>query len=294
MVVTLALLVAPPIMAQRPRIVAVVPSELVVKAPAGTIIWVDRLRYGVVPDSGSLAIKNLRSGSHTLRARLKGKQELTRTFSYTAEAPQEVGVRLTTPAGKAELRFQTGEELRETGKHREAIREYRQAIALSNRGYAAARIGLARSLMATEDYEGAVVEGRRALRDGGGRHAEAYTVIANTRRFQGLYDQAITGYQTALEQARNSSPEAHTGLALTFQDRNRADDAIKHFRIACDQSNDTEPVIYFLLGGALEREMRMKEALAAYERYLELEPNGRQSTAVRSIIKQLKREVQFR
>jgi hypothetical protein len=38
----------------------------------------------------------------------------------------------------------------------------------------------------------------------------------------------------------------------------------------------------------------MKEALVAYEKYLALEPSGRQATAVRSIIKQLKREVQFR
>ncbi|MEP7272699.1 MAG: tetratricopeptide repeat protein, partial [Acidobacteriota bacterium] len=223
-----------------------------------------------------------------------GKQEVSRGFTRDSGSPTTLTVKLTIPAGKSEIRFQNAEELRELGKHREAIKEYRQAIALSKRGYAAARIGLARCLLATEDYEGAVAEGRRALHDAGGRNAEAFTVIANTRRFQGLYDQAIVGYQTALEQARNFSPEAHTGLALTYQERNRAEDAIKQFRIACDQSNDTEPIIYFLLGGALEREMRMKEALASYEKYLELEPTGRQSAAVRSIIKQLKREVQFR
>lgn len=278
--------------AQRPRTV-ISPSDVVVSAPIGTIIWVDRLRYGKVSDSGTLVIHNLSQGPHSLRARLTGRQEKSQTFN-TSAGVREISVKLTLPAGKAEARFQVAEELRESGKHKDAIREYRQALALSKRGYAAARIGLSRSLLATEDYEGAVAEGRRALRDSGGRNAEAFTVIANTRRFQGLYDQAITGYQTALEQARNVSPEAHTGLALTFQERNRADDAIKHFRIACDQSNYTEPVIYFLLGGALERAMRMKEALAAYEKYLELEPSGRQSNAVRSIIKQLKREVQFR
>jgi tetratricopeptide (TPR) repeat protein len=278
--------------AQRPRTV-ISPSDFIVRAPLGTIIWVDRLRYGRVSESEMLVIRNLSQGPHSLRARLTGKQERSQTFN-TSTGTREVTVRLTIPAGKAEVRFQAAEELRESGKHKEAIREYRQALALSKRGYAAARIGLSRSLLATEDYEGAVAEGRRALKDSGGRNAEAYTVIANTRRFQGLYDQAIIGYQSALEQARNISPEAHTGLALTYQERNRADDAIKHFRIACDQSNDTEPVIYFLLGGALERAMRMKEALAAYEKYLELDPAGKQSNAVRSIIKQLKREVQFR
>lgn len=278
--------------AERPRTV-VSPTDVVVRAPMGTIIWVDRLRYGKVSESETLVIRNLSQGPHSLRARLIGKQEKSQTFN-TSTGPREVTVKLTLPAGKAEARFQVAEELRESGKHKEAIKEYRQALALSKRGYALARIGLSRSLLATEDYLGAVTEGRRALNDSGGRNAEAYTVIANSRRFQGLYDQAIIGYQTALEQARNISPEAHTGLALTYQERNRGDDAIKHFRVACDQSNDTEPVIYFLLGGALERAMRMKEALAAYEKYLELEPSGRQSNAVRSIIKQLKREVQFR
>jgi tetratricopeptide (TPR) repeat protein len=220
-----------------------------IKAPAGTVIWVDRLRYGKVTESGTLPIKNLSQGQHFLRARLSGKQEATQTFTNSTSGPREVTVKLSLPAGKAEARFQAAEELRESGKHKEAIKEYRAALALSKRGYAAARIGLSRSLLATEEYEKAVAEGRSALRDSGGRSAEAFTVIANTRRFQGLYDQAIVGYQTALEQARNVSPEAHTGLALTYQERNRADDAIKHYRIACEQSKDTEPVIYFLLGG---------------------------------------------
>ena len=280
------------LLAQRPRTVSEEITGLVFKAPPNTVIWIDRLRYGKVGDEGTLIVKNLRPGSHMLRARLKGKREVTKTFSYLQGPSQEVQIRLTAPAEKSELHFQMAEDLREAGKHPEAIKEYRQAMALRKSGYAAARIGLARSLMATEKYEDAVVQARGAVRDSGGRNGEAYTVIANTRRFQGLYDQAIIGYETALEQAHGFSPEAHTGLALTFQDRNRAADAIKHFRIAAEQSNDTEPVIYFLMGGALEREMRMKEALAAYEKFLELDPNGRQSTAVRSIIKQLKRSAQ--
>lgn len=290
----IAALSVTPLAAQRPRTVAITGTELVVTAPTGAIIWVSRLRYGKVPDSGILPIKNLKTGFHTLRARLKGKQDVTRTFSYTSGTQQDLTVKFTAAARKAELHFQIAEELRESGKHKEAIKEYRQALALSKRGYASARIGLARSLSATEEYDKAIAEARRAVADSGGRNGEAYTIIANTRRFQGLADQAIIGYQTALEQMNNFSPEAHTGLALTYQDRNRPDDAIKHFKIASNQSNDTEPIIYFLMGGALEREWRMKEALAAYEKFLELEPTGRQSNATRSIIKQLRKEVLIR
>lgn len=287
-----ALMLCAPTVAQRPRVVGESTSEFTVRAPAGTIVWIDRLRYGKVADGGALPIRNLSTGAHTLRARLKGKHEVSQSFNYTSGTAQDIRVKLTAAASKSELHFQTAEELRESAKHREAIKEYRQALALSKSGYAPARIGLARSLLATEEYEKAVTEARRAVHDSGGRNAEAYTVIANTRRFQGLYDQAIIGYRMALEQARNVSPEAHTGLALTYQDRNRAEDAIKHFRIAAEQSNGTEPIIYFLMGGVLERETRFKEALEAYEKYLEVDPGSRQATAVRSIIKQLKREVQ--
>jgi len=281
------------VLAQRPRTLSEETTGLVIKAPPNTVIWIDRLRYGKTGDDGTLIVKNARPGSHILRARLKGKREVTKTFDYPQGSSQEVQVKLTAPADKAELHFQMAEELREAGKHPEALKEYRQAMALRKGGYAAARIGLARSLMATEKYEDAVVQARAAVRDSGGRNGEAYTVIANTRRFQGLYDQAIIGYETALEQSHGFSPEAHTGLALTFQDRNRAEEAIKHFRIGAEQSNDTEPIIYFLMGGALERENRLKEALVAYEKFLELDPNGRQTTAVRSIIKQLKRSAQW-
>ena len=280
------------VLAQRPRTLSQDVTGLVVKAPPNTVIWIDRLRYGKVGDDGTLIVKNVRPGSHMLRARLKGKREVTKTFAYLQGSSQELPVKLTAPAEKSELHFQMAEDLREAGKHPEALKEYRQAMALRKGGYAAARIGLARSLMATEKYEDAVAQARAAVRDSGGRNGEAYTVIANTRRFQGLYDQAIIGYETALEQSHGFSPEAHTGLALTFQDRNRAEDAIKHFRIAAEQSKDTEPVIYFLMGGALERENRLKEALVAYEKFLELDPNGRQTTAVRSIIKILKRSAQ--
>ncbi|MEP7272909.1 MAG: hypothetical protein ABI882_15515, partial [Acidobacteriota bacterium] len=55
---------------QRPRTIAETESETSVTAPVGTIIWIDRLRYGKVPESGSLPIKNIGTGSHTLRSRL--------------------------------------------------------------------------------------------------------------------------------------------------------------------------------------------------------------------------------
>src|SRR5262249_32454069 len=187
--------------------------------------------------------------------------------------------------------LQAGEELRETGANADGVKEYRSAIKLHPRGYPAARIGLARSLMSNEEYGRAITEARLAAREHGGVFPEAYVVIANTKRTQGLYDDAIENYRKALDQARGFFPETHTGLALAFQGRGPAENGIKPLRLAAGQANDTEPIIYFLLGSALEREFLTKEAVDAYEKYLQLDPKSNQAAALRSVLKQLRREI---
>jgi len=49
-------------------------------------------------------------------------------------------------------------------------------------------------------------------------------------------------------------------------------------------------VIYQMLGAAYEKVQKNKEAVAAYEKYLALAPNGSYAAAIRSIIDQLRRE----
>ncbi len=270
-------------------------SSLTVKTSPDTVIWVDTLRYGPVPAEGELTVRNLKPGVHTVRARLKGKHEVAQRVKLTADEQQSIEITLSAAADNAELHFQTAEELRERGNHADAIKEYRQAIKLrlqgSKGGYPSARVGLARSLASSAKYDEAIAEARRALRERSGVFPEAHVVIANTNRSQGFSDDAIDGYRTALAQARNFSPESHIGLALIFQDRNRPEDVIKHFNAAVNQSNDTDPFLYFLLGTALEREFRTKEAIEAYEKYLQLAPQGNQASSVRSILRLLRREI---
>lgn len=266
-------------------------SSLTIETSPGTVIWVDAIRYGAVPDTGELTVKNLRDGNRIVRARFKGKREITKTVNLVAGSEQSVQLTFSAPADKAELSFQNAEGLREKGKHAEAIKEYRNAIKLRPGGYPSARTGLARSLAASDKQDAAVAEARRAISEKNGTNPEAYTIIANIRRSRGFSDEAIAGYKTALNQARNFSPEAHTGLAITYQDRNLPGEAIKHFQTAIAQANETEPMLYFLIGTALEREYRNKEAVEAYEKYLRLDPTGSQASATRSIIRLLRREI---
>lgn len=267
--------------------------SLLVKAEPGAIVWVDNLRYGAVPESGELTIQNLKPGAHKLRARLFGKRELAQTVAVKPTARTTVQLNFKLPASAAEQSFQNAEALREKGKHKDAIPEYQAALKLSKGSYASARIGLARSLMATSEYEDAINEARRAVREAAANTtlaAEATTVMANTYRAQGLYDEAFENYRKALTLVRNVSPEAHTGLALTWQEDNKLDEAIKHFRTAAAQANDTEPIIYYLLGNLLDREGHIKDAIEAYEKYLLLEPNSKYAVTTRSLLRALKRE----
>ena len=287
----LGLALTPALAAQRRPTSSAVNASLLIKTAPGAVVWVDSLRYGTAPASGELRVQGLRPGARTVRVRLKGKREVTQSVLLPA-AGRTVEILPTAAADAAEARFQAAEELRERGDQAAAVKEYRQAIKLRGERYPAARLGLARSLLASEQYEEAADEARRAAREQSGPAPEAHTVIANTRRTQGLYDEALAGYRTALAQARDFSPEAHTGLAITYEELARPADAIKHFRLAATQSNGTEPVIYFLLGSLLEREQRPQEAVEAYEHYLRLEPQGKNASAVRSLLKQLRRETQ--
>ena len=265
--------------------------SLLIKAEPGAIVWVNNLRYGTVTDSGELAIRNLPAGSYKLRVRLIGKRELNQIVVVKNTAPTTTQLTFKLPASAAEQSFQNAEALREKGKHKDAIAEYQ--LALKRGTSAPARIGLARSLMASGEYDDAISEARRAVREAAANSAlaaEATTVIANTYRTQGLYDEAMESYRQALILARNVSPEAHTGLGLTWQDENKMTEAIQHLRTAAVQANGTEPIIYYLLGNLLDREGQLKEAIEVYEKYLRLEPNSKFAATTRSMLKQLKRE----
>ncbi len=276
------------------RAQAVAPAlSVLVKADAGAIIWLDNLRYGEVAASGELIIKNLKPGVHALRARLTGQREFTKNVQLASGKENVVQIVFAALASASELSFQTAENLREKGKHKDAILEYQNAIRLSKTPLPRARVGLARSLAATGEYSDAVDEAKRAAREAATHSAlaaEAITVAANTFRSQGLYDEAFENYAKALRLVRNISPEAHTGLALTYQEENKVNDAINHLQFAAAQSNDTEPIIYYLLGNLLDREGQIKLAVEAYEKFLALDPSSKFAATTRSMLKQLKRE----
>ena len=80
------------------------------------------------------------------------------------------------------------------------------------------------------------------------------------------------------------------GLARVLEDKGQFAEAEAEFRMALRQLSDSEPVIYQLLGAVLEKQQKFKEAIVAYEKYLEISPNGSLAPAIRSMLDQLRRD----
>lgn len=259
----------------------------VVSEPAA-IVWLDEIRRGTTDASGRLTLSNVSTGAHTMRVRANGFKEAT--MPVTATARGEVSVRLIRTTDQAELSFQQAETARETAKNEEDKQEaaglYRDALK-ARAAFPAAHVGLARVLLDLNDPDGALKEIADARRDRAS-YPEASAVEGRIYRETGQTDEAFGSFNRALRESHGFQPEAHVGLGRMYEDRGQYDLAAREFDIAIKQLSDTEPIIYQLLGAAYEKSDNPKEAIAAYENYLRLAPNGSQASAIRSIIEQLK------
>jgi tetratricopeptide (TPR) repeat protein len=243
----------------------------------------------VTDGSGTLELKTVTAGRHTLRVRAMGFKEATVPL---LPGRRSQAVKLVRTTDQAELAFQQAEDAREKARddasRQKAAELYRETLKL-RAAYPAARVGLARVLLDLNQYQAALeqIEAARRTRPA---YAEASAVEGRINREAAFTDEAIASFRRAIREARGFQPEAHVGLARVLEDKGQYDEAILEFRKALDQLSDSEPVIYQLLGAAYEKQQKYKEAVVAYEKYLALAPNGSLAPALRSIIEQLRRD----
>jgi len=121
-------------------------------------------------------------------------------------------------------------------------------------------------------------------------YTEASAVEGRVYRYFSFWDDAIASFRRSIREAHGFQPEAHTGLALLLEEKGETESAIPEFRTAIVQLSDSEPVLYQLLGAAYEKLEKYKEAVEAYEKYLQLAPEGNLAPAVRSVIDQLRKQ----
>ena len=265
------------------------PVALTIQSEPNAAVWIDEIRRGTTDGAGSLGIKKLSPGRHSVRVRASGFKETTVPL---LPGRRSLSVKLVPTTDRAELLFQQAETARETSTD-QASREkaadlYREALALRN-AYPAAHVGLARILMDLNQFDKAHDEIAAARRTRPA-YAEASAVEGRINREAGFNDEAINSFRRSIREGNGFQPEAHVGLARVYEEKGQFNEAIAEYKKAIVQLSDSEPVIYQLLGAAYEKMEKPKEAVAAYEKYLELAPNGSFAAAIRSILDQLKRE----
>ena len=265
------------------------PPALTITTEPNAIVWIDEVRRGTTDASGKLALTKISAGRHTVRVRANGFKEAT---AVLLPGRRTLTVKLLPTTDEAELTFQKAETAREQARD-DAAREkaadiYREAIKLRP-AFPAAHVGLARVLLDLNQFKEARAEIDAARRTKP-VYPEASAVEGRIYREEAFAAEAIRSFRRAIREGNGFQPEAHVGLARVYEDAGDFNGAVAELRKAIDQLSDSEPVIYQMLGAAYEKIEKPKDAVAAYEKYLQLAPNGSYAAAIRSILEQLKRE----
>jgi len=269
-------------------------SLKVITGHQGSVVFINNVRHGVTNEKGELDLPRVIAGSYPVRVRTVGYADSNAPAVIAPNSGRTLKVTPQPTSDEPTLHYQKGEELRDKGKNRDAVEEYKQALA-PRPNFPEARIAMARSLNTLQDFLEAEKQILAAIKLGGRTLVEAQTVLANLRRNQGLVDESIVEYRKALRLARGNSFEAHIGLAIALNEtvESRADPRLideitREYRVGIAQDMETEPILYYQLGEILEKAGRNKEAIEAYRNYLRLDPEGEYASAAESIIEQLK------
>jgi tetratricopeptide (TPR) repeat protein len=259
----------------------------VITGQPGSVVFINNVRHGATNEKGELDLPHVMAGSYTARVRTVGYADWNGSVVVAAGSSRALRTSQQPTSDEPTLHYQRGDALRDNGKNKDAVEEYKQALALRP-SVPEVNIATARSLMTLQDFQEAEKNVQAAIKIAGRTLVEAQTVLANLRRNQGLVDESIVEYRKALRIARGNSFEAHIGLAIALNEQGSVDEAVKEYRIGIIQDMETEPILYYQLGEILEKATRNKEAIEAYRNYLRLDPEGEYASAVESIIERLK------
>ena len=264
-------------------------APLTITTEPNAVVWIDEIRRGTTDTSGKLIVNKISAGRHSVRVRANGFKE---TVTPLLPGRRTLAIKLVTTTDQAELKFQEAETAREKARDDASLQKaadiYREAIKLRP-AFPAAHVGLARVLLDLNEFKQAHAEIEAARRNRPA-YSEASAVEGRIYREEAFGDDAIRSFRRAIREGGGVQPEAYVGIARVLEDKGHFAEAIVEYKKALAQLSDSEPIIYQMLGAAYEKIEKPKEAVTAYEKYLELAPNGSYAAAIRSILEQLKRE----
>jgi CheY-like chemotaxis protein len=109
---------------------------------------------------------------------------------------------------------------------------------------------------------------------------------ANTYTKKGQFSKSIRQFKAALA-LKGDSAAAHLGLGNAYYELNSIDASLVHLERA-RKLNPDDPQVYVLLGAVYQSAGRPKDAIGAYEKYLQLAPSGKFARELKSVISGLK------
>lgn len=282
------------------RAVAAIRSVTVSTEPSAKV-WIDGVLYGKTKKDGTLEIKSVATGGHTLMVRADGFKQKSQPLAATAKG--EVKVALVKTTDEADLAFQEAERLLSRDRQL-AIEAYQKAVKL-RANFPEAYVALARAQADDLDVDGAMasIKLARKFRPG---YAEASAVEGRIYKDNAEEAKAIASFKRAITEGKGFQPEALTGLGLLYKEKaegfggsgdfeNEAANYVesaKYLKQALKQLSGAPDavVIYQLLGLVYEKQKKWDEAIAVYEEFLKLFPNLPESESVRSFIVQIQKE----
>lgn len=187
-----------------------------------------------------------------------------------AAALSTLGLQAAQTSDDPAAQLQTGTELYESARYREALGAFESATrsddpSLVNR----ARKGKVRSALRIAEFETAWREAEM-LTAGPSSDAEALTLLGDALWANGRFDEADASYRRALDTAPDST-RARFGLARSLATHSRLAEALAEALKAAEAAPQ-DPEIHALVGLIHERLHAYDAAAAAFERYIDLLP----------------------
>ncbi len=264
------------------------------------IVWLDDVKRGETDESGRLTVKYSLPGIRKLRVRAAGFKEVSQNLPPAQKG--DVKIVLTKTNDESELAFQQAEA--ETDKQK-AAEFYTKAVNLRP-NFAEANLGLARALSDNGENQ-AALKAIQAARKARPAYAEASAVEGRIYKAEGNEEKAIAAFKRAVTEGKGFQPEALTGLALLYKEKAETagsdgkfeEETVNYqmtadyFRKALTQLSgapDAE-VLYQFLGLTYEKMKKYKDAIAVYEEFLRVFADSSETTAIRSFIIQLRKQM---
>jgi tetratricopeptide (TPR) repeat protein len=186
--------------------------------------------------------------------------------------------------GDAIVHNSYGSALAAAGRLDEAVAQYRKATQLSP-DYPDAHNNLGSALLQTGRPREAVPEFRRALALNASL-AEAHSGLGSALAQVGRVDEAVLHLRRAVELSPQN-PGAHSNLGLALSLAGRVQEAVSHAERAVALSEGRDPLMLDLLGRLYARDGRLREAVEATRRAIEVASRTSGSRLARELAERL-------